>query len=73
MSKTRVVCCKCGKPLDHIPAYLAEGNGANLFECDDCFYPGCENPSLVGGRGGLRSRLDSLVENLDSELQTADT
>lgn len=69
MAITKVVCSKCGKPLDRIPPYLAEGAGARLFQCDDCFYPGCVAPKkMPTHQVGLRRQLESLVEEMDREL-----
>jgi hypothetical protein len=66
---TKVVCSKCGKVLDKIPSYL--GDGGRLFQCEACFYPGCEikRPDVVGR--GRRARLEGLVEDLEKVLTTA--
>jgi hypothetical protein len=68
-----VRCSKCGKPLENIPAYLAEGAGAQLFQCDSCFYPDCEKPSRLpvreaGERGG---RIENIVEDWALVKETA--
>jgi len=71
MTITRVVCSKCGKPLDRIPSFLAEGEGAKLFQCDDCFYPGCVPPRRTRGREvGIRRQLESLLEEAEPELSS---
>jgi len=72
MSITRVVCSKCGKPLEKVPPFLGEGEGAKLFQCDECFYPGCAAPRRARGREvGIGSgRLEGLVESVEKMLQS---
>jgi hypothetical protein len=69
MTITRVVCSKCGKPLDRIPAYLGEGEGARLFQCDDCFYPGCVAPRRRGREVNIRRELEALLDDPGRELE----
>jgi len=66
---TQVVCSKCGKVLDKIPSYL--GGGGRLFQCEECFYPGCEvkRPDIVGR--GRRARLEGIVEDLQGVLASS--
>ncbi|NIM07203.1 MAG: hypothetical protein GTO55_11160 [Armatimonadetes bacterium] len=72
MTITRVVCSKCGKPLDRIPSFLAEGEGAKLFQCDECFYPGCVAPRRTRGRAvNIRRDLESLLDDPNRELERA--
>jgi|GEM_PF-5059250 len=65
---TQVLCSKCGKVLDKIPSYLGDGGGSKLFQCEKCFYPGCEikRPDIIGR--GRRARLEGMVEDLQGVL-----
>ncbi len=73
MAITRVVCSRCGKPLENIPSFLGEGEGAQLFQCEECFFPGCEAPRRSRSRevGVSRGRLETIIEDIDRVLAGA--
>lgn len=66
MSITKAICSTCGKPLEKIPTYLVEGEGAKLFQCDECFYPGCSASRRARGQEmSIRRQLESLLDEAE--------
>lgn len=65
MPSTIVRCSTCGKPLMKVPAYLGDGEGTQLFQCESCFYPkgALDARPYIPDYEGSGSKLSAIIED----------